>query len=355
MSNFDCAYATLSANSVARFVEDRFSFGPVISCRLFQRGFNDLYTIETGCRHGVLRLSRAARRRASDLEYEASLLTYLSGKGVSVVVPRCGRDGRFCQPASAPEGIRFALLFDFIAGREPQETPADAYAQGKVLARIHTEADGFAVHHDRFALDLDHLLDRPLAALGALLDDRLEAHRHLMGLAGRLHRLVADRAGVLSWGVCHGDCHGFNARFGPDGAATLFDFDDGGPGWCAYDLAVFLWSASAFAPVRRVLWKSFLDGYRSERPIARPELDAVAVFVPIRHVWLMGEYATGSTGWGTSWLGPWFDRQIEFLKNWEAEQLEEPPLGLALSPARQKAQGDAKSTSSFACAVNVVR
>jgi hypothetical protein len=25
-------------------------------------------------------------------------------------------------------------------------------------------------------------------------------------------------------------------------------------------------------------------------------LDAVAVFVPIRHIWLMGEYAGGSTG-----------------------------------------------------------
>jgi hypothetical protein len=41
----------------------------------------------------------------------------------------------------------------------------------------------------------------------------------------------------------------------------------------------------------------------------------------------MGEYAVGSTGWGTHWLGTWFDRQIEFLKNWEAEQLDNP-LGL---------------------------
>jgi Ser/Thr protein kinase RdoA (MazF antagonist) len=54
------------------------------------------------------------------------------------------------------------LLFDFIAGREPEETPADAHAQGAVLARIHAEAADFATHHDRFILDLEHLLDRPL-------------------------------------------------------------------------------------------------------------------------------------------------------------------------------------------------
>lgn len=93
-----------------------------------------------------------------------------------------------------------------------------------------------------------------LAALQALLDNRPEACRYLTDLADRLHRLVSHRAGALSWGVCHGDCHGFNARFGPDGAATLFDFDDGGQGWRAYDLAVFLWSARAFAPQRRALW-----------------------------------------------------------------------------------------------------
>jgi Ser/Thr protein kinase RdoA (MazF antagonist) len=215
----------------------------------------------------------------------------------------------------------------FIVGREPEETPADAHSQGAVLARIHTEAVGFAINQDRFSLDLEHLLHRPLAALCVLLEDRSEARHYLTGLANRLHQLVFDRADALSWGTCHGDCHGFNARIGPDGTATFFDFDDGGLGWHAYDLAVFLWNACAFAPQRRALWRYFLDGYRSQNPISRPDLDAVAIFVPIRHIWLMGEYAVGSTGWGRNWLGAWFDRQVEFLKEWEAEQLDNP-LGL---------------------------
>jgi Ser/Thr protein kinase RdoA (MazF antagonist) len=328
MSDLDCAYATPSAQSIARFVADRFPYGPVTSCRLLQRGFNDLYIAEAEDRRAVLRLSRAGRRRPSELEYEASLLAYLHGRGVSVAVPQRGRDGQFCQPVSAPEGTRLAVLFDFIPGREPDDTPADAYAQGAALANVHVEGAAAAIHHERFNLDLAHLLEHPLAALGALLGDRSDAHRYLTDLADRLSQRVADRAGSLTWGVCHGDCHGFNARFGPDGVVVLYDFDDGGLGWHAYDLAVFLWNARAFAPQRRTLWRPFLDGYRSRSTIARCDLDAVAVFVPVRHVWLMGEYAAGATGWGTQWLGGWFDRQIEFLKHWESECLSDP-LGLS--------------------------
>jgi Ser/Thr protein kinase RdoA (MazF antagonist) len=76
--------------------------------------------------------------------------------------------------------------------------------------------------------------------------------RPLSDLASRLHRLVAEWVAALSWGTCRGDCHGFNARFEPDGTATLLDFDDGGAGWPDYDLAVFLWNARAFAPTRRI-------------------------------------------------------------------------------------------------------
>jgi Ser/Thr protein kinase RdoA (MazF antagonist) len=52
-------------------------------------------------------------------------------------------------------------------------------------------------------------------------------------------RFVSKRH--LTWTHCHGDCHGFNARISDAGSAAFFDFDDGGPGYLAYDLSVFLW------------------------------------------------------------------------------------------------------------------
>jgi Ser/Thr protein kinase RdoA (MazF antagonist) len=327
MTKLSCAYATASSPAVVEFVHRHFNLEPVASCRLLRRGFNDLYVIAAGNRRLVLRLSRYGRRRRSDLEYEAGLLVHLSSQQVPVVTALGGRNGRYAQAAHYPEGTRFALLFDFIPGRDPEETPSDMYAQGDTLARMHAATAGFASRHDRFHLDLDHLLNRALAALDPLLDDRPDDRAYFAAIADRLKELIAIRAPALSWGICHGDSHGFNARIGADGVATLLDFDDGGPGWLAYDLACWLWSARAFAPARRVLWKAFVDGYRRRSSISSCDLEAVRVFVPIRHIWLLGEYAAGSVAWGTSWLDAWFDRQVAFLRSWEDEELADP-LGL---------------------------
>jgi len=160
--------------------------------------------------------------------------------------------------------------------------------------------------------------------LAAVLEDRPSDRAFLEGLAGRLRSLVTARMPALSRGQCHGDCHGINARIGDDGVATFFDFDDGGDGWIAYDLAVFLWSGRSFNPDRRAMWQPFLEGYRARRAIASADFEAVAVFVPIRHLWLLGEFAAGADGWGREWLGDFFDRQIEFLRGWEDEQLADP-------------------------------
>jgi len=143
MFSLPCAYAMPSADSVAQFVAERFEFGPVTACRLLNRSFNDVFVVEAGVRKAVLRLSRAARRRQSDLEYEAGLLGYLRSRSVAVADPYRGCDGRYCQEVAGTDGIRLALLFDFVEGRDPQESPADRWAQGAALARIHAGAADF--------------------------------------------------------------------------------------------------------------------------------------------------------------------------------------------------------------------
>ena len=68
------------------------------------------------------------------------------------------------------------------------------------------------------------------------------------------------------------------------------------------------------------MWHAFIDGYRSIRPIAQTDFDAVALFVPIRHLWLMGEYAGRVAEWGTESV-TWLGAQEEFLRTWEVEKL----------------------------------
>jgi Ser/Thr protein kinase RdoA (MazF antagonist) len=141
----------------------------------------------------------------------------------------------------------------------------------------------------------------------------------------RLGEQLDAAKGALAWGHCHGDCHGFNARITESGslgrAAAFFDFDDGGPGWLGYDLAVYLWN-KALNPATLNLWPPFLEGYRSVLPLASKDLDATLLFVPIRHIWLLGEYAAHASIWGLDHLSTaWLDRQVAFLRNWEDQHL----------------------------------
>ena len=137
------------------------------------------------------------------------------------------------------------------------------------------------------AWELDFLLHRQLAAVLEVRTLAADTRKRLTGLASRLAASVGA-IDDLTWTFCHGDCHGSNARIPTDGPragqAIFFDFDDGGPGYLAYDLAVYLWASVFFKRQRFAMWHAFIDGYRSIRSITPTDFDAVRLFVPIRHV-----------------------------------------------------------------------
>ena len=68
------------------------------------------------------------------------------------------------------------------------------------------------------------------------------------------------------------------------------------------------------------MWDAFIDGYRAVRPITPNDLEAAQVFVIVRHIWLMGEFASRARERGSEQIN-WIAHQIEFLKAWETERL----------------------------------
>ncbi|ATU94035.1 hypothetical protein BLM14_19780 (plasmid) [Phyllobacterium zundukense] len=193
------------------------------------------------------------------------------------------------------------------------------------MARIHAASGRFPRWNSgRYELDLNHLLHRPLASVSALGILAADSQKSLSDLAVRLSSAVTAIEG-LTQVRCHGDCHGGNARIATDGhfkwEAIFFDFDDGGPGYLAYDLAVFLWSTSLQRDGYS-LWHAFVEGYRSVRRLNPIDFEAAHFFVPIRHFWLMGEYASRTVEWGREALSEkWLGRQLEYLLAWEQEKL----------------------------------
>jgi Ser/Thr protein kinase RdoA (MazF antagonist) len=321
-------YSTPRADAVAHYVAARYAMAGPIECSLLHRGFNDSFEVRSGDgKHAVLRLSSRRARGEADVASETAFVAYLDQAGIPVAAPVPARDGTLFGTAQLPEGPRPAVLFRYAGGRAPQwESTADARANGVTLARIHRAAGGYAdLNEGRYRLDLDHLLHRPLTALLGLRSLDTSAKERFKELASRLSTAVGTR-GDLTWTRCHGDCHGFNARILENGTnagqATFFDFDDGGSGYVAYDLAVFLWARVSFQRRGHAMWHEFIGGYRSIHPIAPADFEAAHLFVPIRHIWLLGEYASRIEGWGSENVPATFlVKELDFLLSWEREKL----------------------------------
>jgi len=289
---------------------------------MLNRGFNDVYLIVTDANERyVFRLSHHRARGVADVKTETDFVAHLCRSGVPVAAPVQTRDGVLFVHSWSPEGVREGVLFRALEGRAPDPgSIADARANGATLAMLHNAAESHCASQPLYRLDLDHLLRRPLARIQEF--QRIISADPIIDLENVARRMAVriERFDGLTWTHCHGDCHGFNARITDAGDAAFFDFDDGGPGYLAYDLSVFLWAKVSFGRKLHAMWDAFVDGYGKIRPIASVDFEAAHVFVIMRHIWLMGEYASRAREWGSEPVN-WITRELEFLRSWETERL----------------------------------
>ncbi len=326
---FPVVYSMPRADAVADFISTHYDLPGPVECKLLNRGFNDSFQVRTGSgERFIFRVSARRARGDADVASEIAFLAYLDGQGIPVAAAMAMRDGALFTSAPFPEGQRPAVLFRHAEGRPSQArgSVADASANGVTLARIHDAASGFAAGDKaRYRLDCDHLLHRPLSFILAIEGLSDSVRTGLVDLAARLSGAVAERDG-LSRTYCHGDCHGYNAHIALQGAkagqAVFFDFDESGPGYLAYDIAVFLWCCVIFERKDHAFWHPFIDGYRSNRQLPQADFEAAHLFVPIRHIWLLGEWASRIAESGSHALpADWIAGQLDFMLAWESEKL----------------------------------
>ena len=131
----------------------------------------------------------------------------------------------------------------------------------------------------------------------------------------------------------HRDTHGFNNHISTDAAgvrkACFFDFDDAGPGFLAYDLAVMPWSylyrkgLKEPDAVLKERWAHYLHGYRlGGGQVSDADMAAFPLFLQLRHLWNMGEGVGRLHHWGTSMVpADWLAEQVDVLAAWQALDL----------------------------------
>jgi Ser/Thr protein kinase RdoA (MazF antagonist) len=290
-------------------------------CTLLYQGCNDTYAVKTSKGPSyVLRIYRYGWRTLPEISYEIDALLHLVRKGVSVSKPIFATDGRIIREVPAPEGNRYAVLFTYAAGQEISFEKQDARKLGRALGALHQAMDDFRSPHRRWKIDWQRLVEIPLKRIEPFFAHRSKDWTYVLALTDRLRQEV-DRLAPRDRGFCHGDVHEWNVNSPDARTATFFDFDMCGVGWRVYDLATFRWTARWRDQEARA-WGPFLKGYLETRAVPREDLKAVPLFVPIRHVWLMGHHAgeTRYRGYGMV-KDLHLDRHLTFLRDCERDYL----------------------------------
>ena len=323
---FPVIASTLSPEALMNAILPGFEVGAVTECKFFSGGFNDTY--RTGTSDGrtyYLRAYRIQWRTLADIQYELDVLNHLKGKGFPAAKPVPYQDGRLFCAVPAPEGTRYLVLFTEAPGPEisyDQEPEKVAQRYGQAVASMHNALDDFSSPYPRFHKDIEHVIDEPLRYVEPFLAQRPHDWAYLRQFAETLRaQILALPAAELEQGVCHGDLQGYHANVAPDGTLTFFDFDCGGYGYRAYDLAVFLWCCRLEDAVA-VRWEPFLHAYQGTRSINGLDVQAVPLFVCARYLWHMGVHTRNSPDWGIGFLNDkYFDNHLKRLRDAEADYL----------------------------------
>lgn len=287
--------------------------GP-LTCEFTRRGFNDHYLITTPDAHFVYRVYFQGKYYIAgpdDFRFELELLAHVQTHGVPVAAAVPTKSGELLGQIQGPEGTRYAALFQYVEGREHADLdPVQGHRLGQNLAQFHAAADTYHTSYSRYHLDLSYLVERPIALIRSVfhfyareadLEPFLPALAEAQTQIGRIPRLAP------TYGIIHGDPHSGNYRVSGDGQVTLFDFDHGGYGWRAYDVAV------CKGGLTEESWQAFLGGYQEIRALAAEELEAIPAFLKVRPVWDQGDILAMYPVWGKSVPDPEFCDQIVAL------------------------------------------
>ncbi|MGB8702372.1 MAG: phosphotransferase [Thermosynechococcaceae cyanobacterium] len=284
---FPVTYSTLACDALQRLILPLFPIDPVIHCQFWNRGLSDVYLVKTLTTQYVLRISHAHWRTKSEIAFEMELLDFLKRRGIPVAAPVKNRDNDLYVEICAPEGLRYATLFTYAPGCIPlgDFSIEQSHQLGKTVAQLHQSAVEFHSTSRRQPLNLEYLLDGSLGVIEPYLRYRSEEMAYLRHIVDGIKDKLCDFPKKLPyWVVCWGDPHSGNVHFTPDNQLTLFDFDQCGYGWRAFELAKFL-QVSLRAGIARKVRDAFMDGYQTVQAFTPEELAALQPFTQAAHLW----------------------------------------------------------------------
>jgi Ser/Thr protein kinase RdoA (MazF antagonist) len=287
-------------NALTAAVGEYYAAGPSrVHWALLRDLINEVYLIEDSDHRCVLKMYRPHWRTAAEVSWEADLLCYLNDRNAPVIRPLPTLDGKLIAEFTVAGEARLAMLFEYVDGLAPSSPiPAPVYWElGNALGRTHNAAVGFRSRNRREPVGLAALVDRPVRLLARRLPGSQAAAEVILAAAflrSELARLAAD----MTWLVCHNDVTMDNCLLVRD-RVVLLDFDSGGPGWLATDLASVYAHGVEHAPEA---WEAFRLGYEKARSLPVADLKALPYLALAQRLWAIGLALDSHPSWGAPLL-----------------------------------------------------
>ncbi|MBK6649705.1 MAG: phosphotransferase [Betaproteobacteria bacterium] len=325
----DIAQSTPTAASIAQIVRSHYALGEVVESEFLRRSFNQVYrlTFASGQRV-VARLCADRPRGEPNVAFESAVLAHLAQAGCPVARCLPAVNGEAAVQVLLPEGPRQLMLFEYVDGEFTSESAEDIQAFAQGLARLHEVwrklSGPCQCIHAGFGLPAES----PARRIAVRSYHAAELRPQYQALAARLQSDILA-LGELSHSSCHGDAHGsnnfiINSSEQDQKHAVFFDFNETGPGYLSYELAVYPWNLIPRSPdgvmseKAMLQWQHFISAYCKVRPVAEADLIAIPRFMAVRQFWLLGEYAGRVPVWGSQAMPTdYLRRQVTMLRQWE--------------------------------------
>lgn len=234
------------------------------TCKDLGTPTNDVVQVMTEQGHYALKLYTVTTR--DEVQWEIDLILHLLKHDVPVVHPVHGKTEYF-NAFKVNDEERIAVLFEWAAGKKPEDSRDTYTIIGKAAAKIHQAADTFSSSLPHTKYDTTYLIDEQLERMRSMLV-KTEQLQRFIGLTDRLRSIISNPA--LDYGVCHMDLKPDNIHI--DGSKlTVFDFNSSGESWRAIEPYRILKLSDDY-------FQAWLEGYRSVRPFSEADEKAVAAF-----------------------------------------------------------------------------
>ncbi len=284
---FPSIYSTLAPHALTDLIFHHYNIEVPKGCRFWHRGLSDVYLVETLAEDYILRISHQHWRNENEIRFELEFLNFLAQQQIPVAAPLHHKEGGYALEINAPEGKRYASLFPFAPGGVAigDLNKTQAFLFGESLAQLHQTAQSFSPSIHRQPLTLNYLLDDSLHIIAPFLHHRLDEWRYLIDTCMVIKKqLKAIPTIAPFWTTCWGDPHSGNVHFTDQDQMMMFDFDQCGMGWRAFDIAKFI-QVSSQSGLSRAVRDAFLTGYASVASLTSIEEASLQALTQTAYIW----------------------------------------------------------------------